>query len=120
MLFGTKDDKIESLEKKIRDMEKKLEAGMKNVDDTVSTLNQIILKLQVENTRLRGERDFLVERHKKMLKRVPVPDLAGEINERFVKPAAIRIKENADFVGLLAKEGFVDTKPKNEKKKKQN
>src|SRR3989339_1417298 len=116
MLFGTKDDKIESLEKKIRDMEKKLEAGMKNVDDTVSTLNQIILKLQVENTRLRGERDFLVERHKKMLKRVPVPDLAGEINEKLVKPAAGKIRENAEFVQLLAKEGFVELKDQGPKR----
>ena len=119
MLFGTKDEKIESLEKKIRDMEKKLETGMKNVNDTVSTLNQIILKLQVENTRLRGERDFLVERHKKMLKRIPVPDLAGEINERLVKPAAGKIKENAEFVELIAKEGLMEIKPKNEKKKKE-
>ena len=83
MIFDTKDDKMKKLEKKIYEMEKRLETNMKNIDDTVSTLNKIILKLQVENTRLRSEKDFLVERHKKMLKRIPVPDLANEINERF-------------------------------------
>ncbi len=116
MLFETKDEKIENLERRIYNMEKKLESNMRNIDDTVSTLNKIILKLQVENTRLRSERDFLVERHKKMLKRVPVPDLAAEINERLVKPAVDKIRENAEFVGLVAKEDFVEVHPRTEKK----
>lgn len=118
MIFDTKDDKIEKLEKKILDMEKKLENNMKNIDDTISTLNKIILKLQVENTRLRSEKDFLVERHKKMLKRVPVPDLASEIHERLVKPAANAIAENVEFVELVAKEGFVEIRPKKEDSKR--
>ena len=118
MIFDTKDEKIERLEKKIYDVEKKLDSSMKNVDSTISTLNKIILKLQVENMRLRSERDFLVERHKKMLKRVPVPDLAHEINEKLVKPAASKIKENAEFVELVAKEGFVEIKQKKHIEKK--
>lgn len=116
MIFDTKNEKVDKLEKKIYDMEKKLENNMKNVDNTISTLNQIILKLQSENTRLRSERDFLVERHKKMLKRVPVPDLVLEINERLVKPTANKIRENAEFVELVTKEGFVEIKPKAEGK----
>lgn len=118
MIFDTKDDKMAKLEKKIFDMEKRLEHDMNRMNDTVSTLNHIILKLQVENTRLRSERDFLVERHKKMLRRVPVPDLASEINEKLVRPATNMIKENAEFVGLVAKEGFVEIRPRKWEKKK--
>ena len=108
MLFDTKDDKITKLDKKVYDMEKRMEQNFHRMNETIRTLNEVIIRLQTENIRLRGERDFLVERHKKMLKRVPVPDLAGEIRERLVKPAAGKIRENADFVQLLAKEGFVE------------
>lgn len=87
-----------------------MDDSLRKMNDTIKSLNDIILRLQRENVQLRSERDFLVERHKKMLKRVPVPDLAGEINEKLVKPAAGKIKEEAEFVQLLAKEGFVELK----------
>lgn len=110
MLFETKDERIKGIEKKIFDMEKHVEQNLQRMNETIVTLREIIIQLQRENTRLRGERDFLVERHKKMLRRVPVPDLAKEVSEKLVKPAAVKIKENADFVRLLAKEGFVEIK----------
>lgn len=110
MLFETKNEKIEKLDKKVYDIEKRMEQNFGRMNETIRTLNEIILKLQTENTRLRSEKDFLIERHKKMLKRIPVPDLAGEIRERLVKPAAGMIKENSDFIQLLAKEGFVELK----------
>lgn len=112
MLFDSKDEKITRLDKKIYGMERRMEQGLQRMNETITTLKEIIIKLQTENTQLRSERDFLVERHKKMLRRVPVPDLAGEISERLVKPAAGRIKENAEFVQLLAKEGFVEIREK--------
>src|SRR3990167_5845642 len=110
MIFDSKDDKVNRLKKDVHDMERRVESSLQKMNETIKTLNDIILRLQRENVQLRSERDFLVERHKKMLKRVPVPDLAAEINEKLVKPAAGKIKENVDFVQLLAKEGFVDRK----------
>ena len=114
-MFDSKDDKVGRLEKDIREMERKVEQNLQRMNETVKSLNDIILRLQRENVQLRSEKDFLVERHKKMLKRVPVPDLAFEINEKLVKPASGKIKENADFVQLLAKEGFVELKEQKQK-----
>ena len=119
-MFDSKDDKVGRLEKDIREMERKVEQNLQRMNETVKSLNDIILRLQRENVQLRSERDFLVERHKKMLKRVPVPDLAFEINEKLVKPASGKIKENVDFVQLLAKEGFVELKEQKEKPAKKN
>ena len=110
MIFDTKDGRIKRLEKDMHDMDRRMENSLQKMNETIKTLNEIILRLQRENVQLRSERDFLVERHKKMLRRVPVPDLAMEINEKFVKPTAGKIKENAEFVQLLAKEGFVEIK----------
>lgn len=124
MLFETKNEKMEKLEKKVLDTEKRVEQNLNRMNGTIVTLKEIIIHLQRENTQLRSERDFLVERHKKMLRRVPVPDLAKEVNERLVKPAVGKIKENAEFVQLLAKEGFVEIKDpeeiKEEKKRYKN
>jgi len=100
----------------MNEMEKRIEFNVNKMNQTVVTLREIILRLQRDNTQLRSERDFLIERHKKMLKRVPVPDLAVEINERLVKPTIDRIKENVDFVQLVAKEGFVEIRPERRKK----
>ena len=119
-MFDSKDDKVGRLEKDIREMERKVEQNLQRMNETVKSLNDIILRLQRENVQLRSERDFLVERHKKMLKRVPVPDLAFEINEKLVKPASGKIKENVDFVQLLAKEGFVELKEQKENPAKKN
>lgn len=116
MIFDTKDEKLAKVEKRVCDMERRMEYNLQKMNDTIKTLNEIILRLQKENIQLRSERDFLVERHKKLVRRVPVPDLALEVSEKLVRPVAARIKENADFVQLIAREGFVAIK---EKKKRQ-
>ncbi|MFA4820123.1 MAG: hypothetical protein WC613_04155 [Candidatus Aenigmatarchaeota archaeon] len=118
MIFPTKDEKVEHLERKINEMEKRMDVNINKMNQTVVTLREIILRLQSENTQLRSERDFLVERHKKMLKRVPVPDLATEINERLIRPATNKIRENVDFVQLIAKEGFVEIQEPGKKRPK--
>ncbi|MBI4174157.1 MAG: hypothetical protein HY517_00805 [Candidatus Aenigmarchaeota archaeon] len=120
MIFDTKDDRMRKLERDIRIMEKRMDDSLQRMNGTIKSLNDIILRLQRENVQLRSERDFLVERHKKMLKRVPVPDLAGEINEKLVKPASSKIMENVDFVQSLAKEGFVELKEKKRQKKEKD
>lgn len=116
MIFSTKDEKVEHLERKINEMERRMEFNINKMNQTVVTLREIILRLQRDNTQLRSERDFLIERHKKMLKRVPVPDLALEINEKLVKPTANKIRENVDFVQLVAKDGFMEIRPERRKK----
>src|SRR3989338_2011168 len=116
MFLDSKDDKMKRLERDVHQMEKRMEDSLQKMNGAIKSLNDIILRLQHENVQLRSERDFLVERHKKMLKRVPVPDLANEINEKFVKPSAGRIRENVDFVQSLAKEGFVELKEIKQKK----
>jgi hypothetical protein len=98
------------MERKIADLEKKLDYNIGRMNESIATLNEIILHMESENKRLRDEKSFLIERHKKMLKRVNVPDLSYEIKERLVKPAADTVKENMNIVRLVAKEGFVEIK----------
>src|SRR3989344_4563134 len=83
-MFDTKDDKLSKMEKRLNEMEKKMERNFERVNETISTLNEIIFHLQADNTKLRNEKDFLVERHKKLVMRVPVPDLSREINNHLV------------------------------------
>src|SRR3989344_6038761 len=96
MIFFTKDEKVERLERKMNEMGKRMEFNVNKMNQTVVTLREIILRLQRDNTQLRSERDFLIERHK--------------------KPTIDRIKENVDFVQLVAKEGFVEIRPERRKK----
>src|SRR3989344_1629998 len=93
-MFDTKDDKLSKMEKRLNEMEKKMAQNFERVNETISTLNEIIFHLQADNTKLRNEKDFLVERHKKLVMRVPVPDLSREINNHLVKPAANKIKKS--------------------------
>jgi len=109
-MFETKDEKLSKMDKKISDLEKKMEQNFDLINDTVTTLNDIIIHLQADNTKLRGEKDFLLERHKKLVKRVPVPDLSREVNNRLVKPAANVLRENANLLRDVALEGFVEIK----------
>lgn len=110
MFFESKDEKLERLEKEVADLGKKMDNDLRRVNETLDTLSQVIIHLEAENKKLRDEKSFLLERQKKMLKRVPVPDLSREINDRFVKPTSNVIRENADLVRLVAKEGFVEIK----------
>ena len=109
-MFDTKDDKLSKMEKRLNEMEKKMAQNFERVNETISTLNEIIFHLQADNTKLRNEKDFLVERHKKLVMRVPVPDLSREINNHLVKPAANKIKENAELFRNAAVEGFIEIK----------
>lgn len=109
-MFETKDEKLSKMDKKISDLERKMEENFDRVNDTITTLNEIIFHLQADNTKLRGEKDFLLERHKKLVRRVPVPDLSREVNNRLVKPAADKLRENAGLLRDAALEGFVEIK----------
>jgi uncharacterized coiled-coil protein SlyX len=108
MIFDTKDEKINKMEKRINEMERKMKDNFEQINETISTLNEIIVHLQTENTKLKNEKDFLVERHKKMLRRVPVPDLSREVNSRLVKPVAKEIRESANLLSNVVTEGFVE------------
>jgi hypothetical protein len=108
MVFETKDEKIDRVEKKVAELERKLDYNIGRMNESITMLNEIILHMEAENKKLRNEKSFLIERHKKMLKRVPVPDLSYEINERFVKPAKNTVRENMNVVRLAAREGFVE------------
>ncbi len=117
MLFESKDEKVEKLEKKIQDLDRKMDYNIKRMNESLDTLNQIIIHLEADNKKLRDEKGFLLERNKKLLRRVPVPDLSTEISNRFVSPAKNTIKENIELVKMVTKEGFVEIKDPEEQKR---
>ncbi len=118
MIFDTKDEKIDRMEKRISEMERKMAANFEQINETIMTLNEIIVHLQSENTKLKNEKDFLIERHKKMLRRVPVPDLSREVNDRLVKPVAKELRESASLFSDVVTEGFVELRDPDTVKKK--
>ena len=60
MIFESKDTKIERLEKNLQELEKKMDYNMRRVNETLDTLNQIIIHLESENKKLRDRRPHQV------------------------------------------------------------
>ena len=49
MIFDTKDGRIKRLEKDVHDMDRRMENSLQKMNETIKTLNEIILRLQREN-----------------------------------------------------------------------
>ncbi|MEM7819459.1 MAG: hypothetical protein QXD48_01380 [Candidatus Aenigmatarchaeota archaeon] len=105
-IFETKDEKFKKLEKRIDDLERRIYKNFKQIDNSFKTMINILNKLEKENAELKKDRDILIEKHKELLKNIPVPKnrLEKEVYEKFVKPVKAKIKENMDLVQLVVKE----------------
>ncbi len=83
--------RIKELEKKIDEMKKHIEEEMSEtrkrvredmdeIDDSFRMLKEIIMRLHREREDLEHDRDFLMDKHKDFLRKMPVENFQKEVN----------------------------------------
>jgi len=96
---------VNELERRIERLESKLE----NIDTTFNVFRDVLIKIQNENVQLRRNRDFLLEKHKDLLKKsVNKEKLSQEIRQKLVEPVRSELQEDIQLIKKLttAKEGI--------------
>ncbi|MBI2578607.1 MAG: hypothetical protein HYW26_02750 [Candidatus Aenigmarchaeota archaeon] len=92
-------------EKKIARLEREMNRRMQRMEESFSIMKDTIIKLKKENIELKSDRDFLLERYKDILRKLP--SISEPVKESIVKPAKQIIIDNAKFFERVAKEGIV-------------
>jgi cell division septum initiation protein DivIVA len=104
-LFISKDEKIESLEKKIRALERKMNYNFDNVEKSFDMMKNILIELQTENKDLKKDRDFLLSKYKELLRRVESSGSFAAVST-VTTPIKNELKESATLLKDIAMEGF--------------
>ncbi len=122
LIFGKKKKK----EPDIREMERRIGALEKQLDDEVNelkqrtreqvreigesfrTLKDVMKKIDSEKNELEKDRNFLIEKHKDLLRQLPVDRsrLKRDIREKLLMPLHRQVKENAELIRDAAMEGI--------------
>ena len=100
MLFP-KDEKIEKMGKRLDKLEKVVDRKFNQIESSFKLFRDIIIKLQSEKEELEKDRDFLIEKQKEVIRRIPIhaSGLQG-----LVEPVKNGIKENTELIRKIAKE----------------
>ena len=99
-MFATTDSRIEKLEKKISRMEN----SIKVMEDTFSSVMDVVKKLNEENSSLKKTMKTM-ELQKNEINRIKEEK---KQEESFIIPIKNKIKENIEFVQQVAADGFSD------------
>lgn len=108
MLEFTKDDHIRRLDKRIDDLEKKLNKNIRHLDSSFRMFIDVLEKLEAGNKRLMEERDNLIDDYNKMIKKM-YPAEKKQKPAELASPVKKRIKDEFDFVRLIAKQTISET-----------
>lgn len=92
-------------EKRIAKVERDMNRRMQRMEESFSIMKDAIIRLKKENIELKNDRDFLLERYKDILRKLP--DISEPVKENIVGPAKQIIIDNAKFFERVAKEGLV-------------
>lgn len=119
--FGKKEDKTKELEKRIEQLEKQLEEEMgelkkrtkdqiRDLGESLRVMKEVTTRVQKEKNELQRERNFLVAKHKELIRQIPLDraKLKKDIRHKLLMPLHRKIKENANLVREVAKEGIVE------------
>ncbi len=88
----------EDIEKRVAALEKKID----HIDAAFNVFRDVLIKIQNENVQLRKNRDFLLGKHKDLMKKSVNKDkLASEIKQKLVDPFVKEINEDAQLVRKL-------------------
>src|SRR3989344_810920 len=91
---------VDDLERRLT----KLEHHLAHIDAAFETFRDVLIKIQNENVELRKNRDFLLEKHKSLLKKSLSKDrLTQEIREKLVNPLRGELREDAQLIRNLTK-----------------
>lgn len=96
-LFVSKDEKIQSFEKRLAELERTVDRRFSQMGESFDAFRKIILDMKTENAEIKKDRDFLMERYKEMLRRLDLP---------LVTPIKESIKETSNLVRDIVLEDF--------------
>lgn len=102
MLFP-KDEKLEKIEKRLDKLEKNVERKFSHIEESFRIFRDVIIKLQTEKEGLEKDRDFLIEKQKDAIRKLPVKD---SFHKRITEPVKNEIEENICLIRKLSKEGI--------------
>ena len=97
-MFSSKDEHVKKLERGIENLEKKMNRNFMRINDSLQTITDVITKMQEENKGLKKDRDFLIEKHKEIMRSVETESrLVKEMKEKLVEPARKELKEDVEL-----------------------
>ena len=102
-IFLTKDEKIADLEKRIKELDRKVDYNFGQIQQSFDTLKEVLIKVQLENKDLKKDRDFLMEKYREVLRSVPGNYAVGD---RIIRPIKNEIRETSGLIKDIALEGF--------------
>jgi len=107
--LSTDDERLRELERKIVRLERDVNRKFLMMEESFSVLRNVLAKMQRENIELKNDRDFLLERYKDLLKKIPVDTsrLVAEVKEKLVKPAKKSFDDNVILLEKIATEGII-------------
>ncbi len=99
------------MEKEINEVKRRAHEDVMHLDDSFKTFKEVLKKVYEEKKGLEKDRDFLVERHKELLRQIPVQKdrLERKISEK-IGVVQQKIKENAELVAAAAREDLAEEK----------
>ncbi|MBI2076075.1 MAG: hypothetical protein HYT72_02390 [Candidatus Aenigmarchaeota archaeon] len=116
-----REDKVKELEKRIEELENQLDQDVKelkqrtkeqirDLGDSFKVLKDVMGKVQKEKNELEADRNFLIEKHKELIRSIPVDRtrLKKDIRERLLMPLHRTVKENAELIQKAALEDLVE------------
>jgi hypothetical protein len=106
-IFTSKDEKLERIEKRLAALERKTGQNFSNVSASIDMMKRMMMELQTENKSLKADRDFLLNRYKEILRRVPGSDV---ISSGIFAPIKDGIKSTSGLVRDIVLEDFEDPK----------
>lgn len=99
MMFSSRDEEIRRLEKKIENLEKRTGRNFVRLNDSLNTVTDVIIRLEKENSELKKDRDFLLEKQKELLRSVETENrLIKEMREKFIEPAREGLRQDIELV----------------------
>ena len=94
----SKNERMEKMERRLRLLEHKMDRNFSRTSESFETFRKIIIELQKENSELKRDRDFLLEKYKNVIRKLELPAGAQPIKEA--------INENLNLIREVALEGF--------------
>jgi predicted nuclease with TOPRIM domain len=91
----SKDERMDKLEKKLKELENKMERNFSRTSESFESFRDILLQLQKENAELKKDRDFLLEKYKEVVRKLGIAE-----------PIKKAISENAGLIREIVTEGF--------------
>lgn len=118
-MFEKRDKKIQELEKRIAEMEKQVDVEIdelrkrtkeqiRDLGSSLRTLENVMKKIHDERNELERDRNFLLDKHKELIRQIPVDRsrLKRDIREKLLLPMHRKAKENAELIKDVALEGL--------------